>query len=431
MLEKMLIFVSGANNNNKFYHVKFRDGTVTTRYGRVGTDGVSSSKPGTEATFNSVVGAKLRKGYIETPILTSEIDTNKSIDGAKLGEVAKKTLTVSAGDLALEKLIDKLAAQNQHDIMSQSGGMIKVNSDGLIRTPLGLVDIPAINEAESILSQMKKNFTPTQLDKYLTLIPQEVPRVRGWQDTFISSTEDFQKQEEFLNQLKQSIAWYQKKEQAAREAATEEDTSTYDNLFKYKLSAFTSADSKEFDRVEKFFRTHANSRHTSYNMRLKNIYRIVDANSEFDKVSTEIGNVRELWHGTRVHNVMSILSKGLFIPPINDASIRIAGRMFGDGCYFSDQSTKSLNYSQGYWDRSSPRDNNCFMFLADVAMGNEFHPRTHGPAGVREAYFGKNRLGSPYNSINVRGGTAGVVNNEMIVWKLNQINLKYLCEFSE
>lgn len=431
MLEKMLIFVSGANNNNKFYHVTFRDGMVTTRYGRVGTEGVSSSKPGTEASFNSVVGGKLRKGYIETPILSSEIDTNKSVNKSKLGEVAKKTLTVSAGDLALEKLIDKLAAQNQHDIMSQSGGMIKVNSDGLIRTPLGLVDIPAINEAETILSQMKKNFVPTQLDKYLTLIPQEVPRVRGWQDTFISTPSDFQKQEEFLNQLRQSIAWYQKKEEAAREAATEEDTSTYDNLFKYKLSAFTADDSKEFSRVEKFFRANASARHSSYKLRLKNIYRIVDANSEFDRVAKEIGNVRELWHGTRVYNVMSILSKGLFIPPVNDTSIRIAGRMFGDGCYLSDQSTKSLNYSQGYWDRSAPRDNNCFMFLADVAMGNEFHPRTSGYHGVRDAYFGKDRSGKAYNSINVQGGTAGVMNNEMIVWKLNQINLKYLCEFSE
>jgi poly [ADP-ribose] polymerase len=430
MLEKMLIFVSGANNNNKFYHVKYHNNVITTRYGRVGSDGVSSSTSGTEANFNSVIKAKIRKGYVETPIVPSEIETKTNTGSVKLSEVAKKTLTVSSGDRMLEALIDKLAAQNQHDIINQSGGLITVNSDGLIRTPLGLVDVPAINEAEKVLSSMKQNFTPTQLDKYLTLVPQKVPHGRGWQDTFISSDDDFTKQQEFLNQLRQSINWYQDKEKAAREAVTDDDTNTYDNLFKYKLSAFTDADKAEFQRVDRFFRSHASSRHTSYSLKLKNIYRISDPHSEFDSVAKKLGNVKELWHGTRVYNVMSILSKGLFIPSASGSGIKTNGRMFGDGVYLSDQSTKSLNYSQGYWDRSAPRDNNCFMFLTDVAMGTEFHPKSSGYSAVREAYSGKNRLGKPFNSINVKGGTAGVMNNEMIVWNLNQINLKYLCEFS-
>ena len=53
-----------------------------------------------------------------------------------------------------------------------------------------------------------------------------------------------------------------------------------------------------------------------------------------------IGNVMELWHGTRVENVLSILKGGLIIP--KSSAGHVTGRMFGDGVYFSDQSTNPL-----------------------------------------------------------------------------------------
>ena len=55
-----------------------------------------------------------------------------------------------------------------------------------------------------------------------------------------------------------------------------------------------------------------------------------------------VGNVQELWHGTRAGNLLSILRAGFTIPPAN--APHVTGRMFGNGVYFSDQSTKSLNY---------------------------------------------------------------------------------------
>lgn len=92
--------------------------------------------------------------------------------------------------------------------------------------------------------------------------------------------------------------------------------------------------------------------------------------------------------------------------------------MFGNGVYFSDQSTKSLNYASGYWDGKA-KDNNCFMFLSDVAMGKEFTPSSSS-----------HNLPKPgYDSTYAVGGKSGVMNNEMIVYSLNQINLTYLVEF--
>ena len=41
---------------------------------------------------------------------------------------------------------------------------------------------------------------------------------------------------------------------------------------------------------------------------------------------------------------MSAMSR---VPPANAS--HCTGRMFGNGVYFSDQSTKALNYAYGYW----------------------------------------------------------------------------------
>jgi poly [ADP-ribose] polymerase 2/3/4 len=92
--------------------------------------------------------------------------------------------------------------------------------------------------------------------------------------------------------------------------------------------------------------------------------------------------------------------------------------MFGNGLYFSDQSTKSLNYSYGYW--NGVREPNCFMFIADVAMGNASTPsgptRNNPPAG-HDSYF-------------AQANKSGVQNNEMIVFRTSQVQLRWLIEFA-
>ena len=112
------------------------------------------------------------------------------------------------------------------------------------------------------------------------------------------------------------------------------------------------------------------------------------------------------------------MKSGLIIPK-SSGSIQITGRMFGDGLYFSDQATKSLNYSYGYWDGGS-KDDNCFMFLADVAMG-----KIHTPSGPTSSLPKKG-----YDSTFAEAGKSGVMNNEMIVYRTSQANLRYLIEFA-
>ncbi|MGG2383099.1 hypothetical protein, partial [Salmonella enterica] len=77
----------------------------------------------------------------------------------------------------------------------------------------------------------------------------------------------------------------------------------------------------------------------------------------------KVGNIKELWHGTRVGNVLSIMKGGFVIPPSNAS--HVTGRMFGNGVYFSDQSTKSLNYAYGCAPgQKGGIEKSTFMFLS-------------------------------------------------------------------
>jgi len=107
-------------------------------------------------------------------------------------------------------------------------------------------------------------------------------------------------------------------------------------------------------------------------------------------------------------------------------NLRFTGAMFGPGIYWADDWKKSAGYTSlhgSYWSGGggSVRGYDAFMFVADVALGNAFvapGPRgyTSPPAG-HHCVFGK-------------AGDSGVMNNEWIVYKTDQNQLRYLVEFT-
>ena len=143
--------------------------------------------------------------------------------------------------------------------------------------------------------------------------------------------------------------------------------------------------------------------------------------SIYAEEGAKFGNVMELWHGTKTGNLLSLLKSGFVIPPAS--SSHCTRRVFGNGVYFSDQSTKSLNYAGGWapGQKSGGYDGNAFMFLNDVAMGNSYTPQSSMGSFPKAGYdstFAKARI-------------SGVANNEMVVYSTKQINPKYLVQFSE
>lgn len=425
--EIMLIKVSSAENNNKFYEVKLHDdSTVAKRWGRVGADGQRASENTGRNGFDKIVRAKKRGGYTEVdvravPSASPDKSTLKSVASTFLG--GKDSPAVAA-------LIERLVDVNKHEIIAASGGLIRVAADGALTTPLGVISATTIARAQSVLDQIKaSDKAPVRLvEEYMTLVPQKIKRDRGWEETIFDSPEKIQKQADFLVQLRDSNSWSK-----AKSEAEEVDESQYADLFRYTISEVT--DAATIDRITTFYNGTKNRSHMSSALKIKRVFALTDTKSEqaYADVLAAVGNERQLWHGTRAFNLLSILRRGLYVPPQYGAPMPIAGRMFGDGVYLSDQSTKSLNYSHGYW--SGAREDNCYMLLADVAMGNEFRPNMLGINRVgrtelTRAHSGVDDKGKPFHSISVRGGTCGVANNEMIVWNASAISLKYIVEFS-
>lgn len=409
----MLSCTEAGVNANKFYKVVMDgDGTVTATWGRINPEhkGQSAVKGNGESCYRSTIEAKTRKGkYTEVAIVGS------SSAGAMAGrsELAAASRRELAGsDPTLATLVDRLVAINAHNIKTASGGQIVV-ADGQVKTALGVLSKDAVLSARDMLVTMRDTgYNDSQVNRYLRLVPQVVPRVGGWAEHYFTEVTSFADQESLLDQLEASVSYV-----ASQAEKTDEDSA--ENMFRYRLKKVTSK--SVIAGLRKRFDDSSNRHHSSSAAQMRTVYELSDKlrGDQVAAASKKVGNVKSLWHGSRAANVLSILSSGFVVPPASAS--HVTARMFGDGIYMSEQSTKSLNYSRGgVW--SSGRDNRYFMFSVDAAMGSSFRPAHH-----MQAHSATNRRG--HNSIDVRAGSCNVMNHEAIVWEPDQLALRYLIEF--
>lgn len=432
----MLVLVDTKANSNKFYSLELdQTGRVSKTYGRVGADGVTNYEHTGDSGFQKILDAKKRKGYKEVDVAdASSQPARPRLDKSRLASVARAGLVSedAVNDTLVADLIERIIKVNAHDILESSGGLMKVDLNGRIQTPVGLVTLRSITEATRILDQLEHAAGAahdTLLEQYLTFVPQKVGRTRGWQDDFFGTHNTVQHQRDFLQQLRDSVTFFDAQAESAARTPADEDIKA-DSGFKYRLRSVPT-DGDLFKSIRRRFEESKNEHHSASRLKLKRVFELVDEPGAevYAGLAKTLGNEQQLWHGTRAANLLSILRKGLYVPPTSGSSIQIAGRMFGDGVYLSNQSSKSLMYSTGYWTRGG-QETNCFMLLNDVAMGHEYRPG-HGydPQAARKSRTTKSDDGKAFNSINVRAGRGGVRNHEAIVWNVDQVRVRYLCEF--
>lgn len=440
----MLVMTNANANNNKFYELTMDDsGHVTGRYGRVGYDGTKTNVGHGFSAMCRQARSKFAKGYHPVEVNTDGVEKKANVKKKTILECAIRDLvspSISEDDKAkIQELIQYLVESNRHEIIEFSQGQITVNDDGLVKTAIGVVSLNNVLEARKILLKIKSHVDAGDLgsdytellNAYLTLIPQKVPALHGWGDTFFTKFSSFERQSDFLEQLEVSIKDYQ--DNIEQQKDNQESNVIQEKLFHRNVRLVHDKD--VIDGIKDYFKKTINKNHPSSRLKLINVYELVDDvhTQKFEKVAAKLGNVQQYWHGSRTFNLLSILKSGLIIPKSN--AFNTTGRMFGDGVYFSDQSTKALNYSYGVW--SGHRDNqNVYMFLADVAMGNVY--QAYHDKAIKNA---KNNMYpvKGYDSVHAKGDCDNVTqsgyvshlrNDEMIVYDLDQINLRYLCEFA-
>lgn len=419
---RMYILTDARANNNKFWEVSIDEaGQVNSRYGRVGAKGTSRLLGNGESLFQRKIREKERKGYKQIDIVGAP--TPQGMGGAQLASAAEEQ--IGRGDPVISDLVKQLAQINRHQLLAATGGQMDLDlSTGIISTPIGVVTAANIDQARAILMDLepfisKQDFDNRrfvgELEKYLMLVPQKVGSRQGWHRDVLPNTDALTEQGALLDQLESSIEIAEQRVRDAKKKPDEKPAQIFD------VSMELSDDPDLRKRILKLYEAGKNSIHASHRLKPGRIFNVslASMDQDYEQDGRQVGGVMELWHGTRAHNLLSILKSGLIIPK-SSGSIHVTGRMFGDGLYFSDQSTKSLNYAYGYWD-GGRRDDRCFMFLADVAMGKHWHPNRTG-SSVKPP--------KGYDSVYARGGKDVVMNNEMIVYRTSQARLKYLVEFT-
>jgi len=228
----------------------------------------------------------------------------------------------------------------------------------------------------------------------------------------IGGISDIQKENDILDGLDASFAGLQTVKSTAKKTTKEDAPSIFD------VSMEIVEDKKIISYVKNLYQSTRKSMHSSNNLSVQTVYAVTIApmKDAYDKRGSKMTNIMQLWHGTKASNLLSILRQGLVIPP--SSSNHCTGRMYGNGVYFSCISTKALNYATNFWGSSGSIDRT-FMFLADVAMG-----KYHLAKSSWSDYPKKDS-----DSTWAKGGVAGVINDEMIVYNLNQCNVVYLVEF--
>jgi poly [ADP-ribose] polymerase len=335
--------------------------------------------------------------------------------------VTSQTAAVAERDIEYDSdttrdLIRWLSEVNVHTILKNTT-MKYDAAEGLFRTPLGVVGQSCVDRARILLSEIaphvaRQDFSDPDLtraaNEYLRLIPRNLGRARDKLklDRIFPDNDALQAQSDILDSLQASISSMMTGPKNGPTLTTEK---------RAKLSRVV--DQKIIKEVESLYNKTRQSIHVSHVYKPVNVYsvEIQSMKAGWDKLGSKMDNIWRLWHGTSYANLLSIIYNGLQVP-----TRYTNGWNFGAGLYFSDQSTKSLNYAAGYWDNSFGSKQRCFMFLADVAMGKYYHPTSSSSSRPQG-----------YDSTFAEGGKCRhLLNNEMIVPKTGQANLVYLVEFT-
>ena len=430
--------------NNKFWNITlFDNGDVEVHYGAQGASGQRKTHSGVgRSFFDKKIKEKTKASheggaYTENKVLESVVavgsSSSQSVSKSTLAQKAGKDIGASQPEL--QKLIHYFADVNAHNLYEASGGKITYDtSSGQFKTTQGVVTLDQIPEARQLLNQIdqfagKNDFTSdgfkSVLNPYLSLIPQKGMVRQMHFPSMFSTTGGLSQQNDILDGLESSYATVIAAAQVDNGKPEKKKEAVEERMFRVKLEVGSGDD---FDKVKRFYNETKGSHHDVASYATKAVWRLtIEHMSEaFQRKVIEMekrkpfgANMLKLWHGTKSSNCLSILKVGMIIPPAS--SSHVCGRYFGNGLYFSDQSTKSIRYATGAWTPGGITDRK-FMFLVDVAMGRMYTPKSGGNLSFKPPV--------DYDSCFAKAGVSGVMNNEMIIYSLLQANPVFLCEFT-
>lgn len=442
-------------NNNKYYCIELQKNPTTrqlrlfSQYGRLGISEVFEIRDKwkedktildfdqlelVEKEMESIVKKKLRgktvkhgdesvkESYhvvdVSVPkvgsvnILGKDFGLKENVDGKKPKKKSTKSKIVVPANIS--RIITQSVEENVHNVTSATS--IKY-SNGRFETPLGPVTLDHIKKAKEPLDELKELLESKKSgddvyddvinanNLYFSLIPHTFGRKISTDD-WINDNDKLSDEYDILEQLESAVN--------LGEEMTDEAGGILESL---KLK-FIETERKEYLRLRnKFEDSRAHNHNNLRDWTVKNIFEL-ELNKERKNYTNRsiAGREVELFHGSRNCNILSIMSSGLIIP-----SVAAHGRMFGNGIYAAPSSTKALNYSTGFWGSGKNKYPNAFVFVVNFSLGREHNPR-------RSIWGGPP---SGYDSVWANAREAGLYNDEVIVYSLEQCTITHIIELEK
>lgn len=404
------INVDPAINMNRWWEIELHDDDdVFTRWARVGQGTQQKKYPGGgQRKYDAKVREKERKGYTKVRTVDGDTTTVATPHNSDLHNIAKTQLIKSSNPV-LDNLVKRFVEANVHKI-TENTVLTYNSSTGLFSTPLGIVTLDGITEARDILVQIAKKVRRQKYDgelmstvgQYLRIIPQKVGRKLIVEDLFPDDNA-VQKQNDLLDSLESSY------KAISTPVVGSTSNTSHPSVFKVDLDVLS--DDRERKRLIDYFEKSKKSMHSYDRVKVREIFKvdIHEMSKVFDKDKKPI---KEVFHGTSQANCLSILKSGLKVSPPSTAAI--AGKMFDNGVYGATNSSKSLGYSLGRWGQGRYGDS-AWLFVCDFAMGKIFET------------YSSCRRPTNHDSVWAKAGRR-LYNDELIVYRDNQVNIKYLLE---
>ena len=395
-----LIMVTGANNN-KYYNCFPEGDKFRVEYGRVDATKTTTYYP--ISKWNSQISSKLKKGYQDVTDLkkdlVEEISTTNPESPYKEIENA-----------AIRAIVDKLQSLARETI--QKNYTVKASA----------VTQDMVDAAQKVIDELANNTSTVQefndtLLKLFTVIPRKMGNVR---DYLANEQGDFAKiittEQDLLDVMRGQI--YVKPEIVETSNEPKKSITILEELG----LEFEETTNDDIALIKTLMKESVGKFRKAW--RVKNL----KTQERFDKfvADNDIKDTRLLFHGSRSENFWSIIKTGLVLRPTNAV---ITGKMFGYGCYYAPKCAKSIGYtslSGSYWAHGG--NNTAYMALFDVAYGTPYDVYNFDSKYYNLDYNKLQSFKPGANCLHAHADKGMLRNDEIVVYKEEQMTIKYLIE---
>ena len=398
-----LIMVTTANNN-KYYNLFPEGDQFRVEYGRVDATKTTAYYP--MSKWNSQINSKLKKGYQDVTDLKKDLVE-------EISSTNPESPYKEIENAAVKAIVEKLQSLARETIRKNYTVKASAVTQDMVDAAQKIID--ALANFSATVEEFNDN-----LLKLFTVIPRKMGNVR---DYLASKPEDFaqiiSKEQDLLDVMRgqiyvkqddEPIATVGKKQQTileelglVMEEATRDDVALIKTLMKESADKFRKA------------------------------WRVVNLKTQerFDKFVDEnnINDTRLLFHGSRSENFWSIIKTGLVLRPTNAV---ITGKMFGYGCYYAPKCAKSIGYtslSGSYWAKGG--SNTAYMALFDVAYGTPYNVYNFDSKYYDLDYNKLQKFRPGANCLHAHADRGMLRNDEIVVYKEEQMTIKYLIEIGD